>query len=440
MNAFDPWHEKTAFEAALALQERTLSAQDYVGACLDRIEARESEVRAFVHIDRAGALARAKALDGQAIQGGMHGLTVGIKDVFDTHDMPTQGGSRAFEGHQPAQDAACLATLRRAGAVMLGKTVTTELATFPTNGTRNPLNLEHTPGGSSSGSAAAVAAQMVSFATGTQTMGSTVRPSGYCGVTGYKPSYNLIPRRGVWANADSCDTVGLVARDVRDVAFFAAEMARYPQLRLPEDAIALDQTPTIGLCRTHEWALADAPMQQAFDDCARILSAAGARVREIVLPEPYRGMLEAHSTVVHFEMSRGFADILERQAELMRPALLERTLKGLQVSGEQYQQAQRLARQCRQMFDSVLGECDVLFVPGATGEAPRGHEWSGDTRMNQVWTLMHGPALSVTGGHGPHGLPLAMQVVGRIDDDARTLLAAHWIHTRLGSHHAAQRA
>ena len=139
-------------------------------------------------------------------------------------------------------------------------------------------------------------------------------------------------------------------------------------------------------------------------------------------------------------MSRGFADILERQAELMRPALLERTLKGLQVSGEQYQQAQRLARQCRQMFDSVLGECDVLFVPGATGEAPRGHEWSGDTRMNQVWTLMHGPALSVTGGHGPHGLPLAMQVVGRIDDDARTSLAADWIRTRLGSHHAAQRA
>jgi amidase len=175
-------------------------------------------------------------------------------------------------------------------------------------------------------------------------------------------------------------------------------------------------------------------MQRAFEDCRRILTAAGARVQELVLPEPFEGMLQAHTNVVHFEMSRGFADILERHAERMRPALLERTRKGLEVTGEQYQAAQRLARQCRQMFGDVLGHCDVLLAPAATGEAPRGHEWSGDTRMNQVWTLMHGPALSVTGGYGPCGLPLAMQVVGRIDDDARTLLAAHWVDTRLRQH------
>jgi Asp-tRNA(Asn)/Glu-tRNA(Gln) amidotransferase A subunit family amidase len=439
LNHLAAWHQKTAFDAAVALQNRSLSAQAYLGACLDQIDAREPEVHAFAHIAREGAMARAKALDAGAITGGMHGLTIGIKDVFDTYDMPTEGGSRAFAGHQPAQDAAVLATLRRAGAVMLGKTITTELATFPTNGTRNPLNLAHTPGGSSSGSAAAVAAQMVSFATGTQTMGSTVRPCGYCGVTGYKPSYNLMPRRGVWPNADSCDTVGLVARDVRDVAFFAAEMARYPALRLPEDAIALDQTPTIGLCRTHEWERTDEHMRRAFEDCARILRAAGAQVREIVLPDPFKGMLQAHTNVVHFEMSRGFADVLERQSELIRPALLERTLKGLQVSGEQYQQAQTLARQCRQMFGDVLGPCDVLLAPAATGEAPQGQDYSGDTSMNQVWTLMHGPAISVTGGYGPHQLPLAMQVVGRIDDDARTLLAAHWVHTRLAAGLAAGR-
>jgi Asp-tRNA(Asn)/Glu-tRNA(Gln) amidotransferase A subunit family amidase len=428
------WHEKTAYEAALALQSRSLSAEHYVAACLEQMDAREPEVRAFAYIHREGALQRARDLDRQAIQGGMHGLTVGIKDVFDTVDMPTEGGSRAFAGHQPIQDAAVLATLRRAGAVMLGKTVTTELATFPTNGTRNPLNLAHTPGGSSSGSAAAVAAQMVSFATGTQTMGSTVRPCGYCGVTGYKPSYNLMPRRGVWPNADSCDTVGLVARDVRDVAFFAAEMARYPALRLPEGDAALVRAPTIGLCRTWEWERTDEAMRAAFEQSGRALSAAGAKVKDIVLPEPFKGMLAAHTTVVHFEMSRGFADVLERQAELIRPALLERTLKGLQVSGEQYQQAQSLARQCRQMFPDVLGECDVLLVPAATGEAPRGLDYSGDTSMNQVWTLMHGPAISVTGGYGPTGLPLALQAVGRIDDDARTLLAAHWIHTRLQAH------
>lgn len=434
MTSHIAWHEKTAYEAALALQSRSLSAEHYVAACLEQMDAREPEVRAFAYIHREGALQRARDLDRQAIQGGMHGLTVGIKDVFDTVDMPTEGGSRAFAGHQPIQDAAVLATLRRAGAVMLGKTVTTELATFPTNGTRNPLNLAHTPGGSSSGSAAAVAAQMVSFATGTQTMGSTVRPCGYCGVTGYKPSYNLMPRRGVWPNADSCDTVGLVARDVRDVAFFAAEMARYPALRLPEDDAALARAPTIGLCRTWEWERTDEAMRAAFEQSGRALSAAGAQVKDIVLPEPFKAMLAAHTTVVHFEMSRGFADVLERQAELIRPALLERTLKGLQVSGEQYQQAQSLARQCRQMFPDVLGECDVLLVPAATGEAPRGLDYSGDTSMNQVWTLMHGPAISVTGGYGPTGLPLALQAVGRIDDDARTLLATHWIHTRLQAH------
>ncbi len=435
LNHLAAWHQKTAFDAAVALQNRSLSAQAYLGACLDQIDAREPEVHAFAYIHREGALARAKALDAGAIQGAMHGLTIGIKDVFDTYDMPTEGGSPAFAGHQSVQDAAVLATLRRAGAVMLGKTITTELATFPTNGTRNPLNLEHTPGGSSSGSAAAVAAQMVSFATGTQTMGSTVRPCGYCGVTGYKPSYNLMPRRGVWPNADSCDTVGLVARDVRDVAFFAAEMARYPALRLPDDAVALDQAPVIGLCRTHEWERTDEAMRRAFEECGRILRAAGAQVREIVLPEPFKGMLQAHTTVVHFEMSRGFADLVERHSDRMRPALLERTLKGLQVTGEQYQQAQTLARQCRQMLGDVLGPCHVLLAPAATGEAPRGQEHSGDTSMNQVWTLMHGPAISVTGGYGPNGLPLAMQVVGRIDDDARTLLAAHWVHSRLRAHH-----
>lgn len=434
------WHEETAFDAARALQNRSLSAEHYVAACLERIDAREPEVRAFAHINREGSLQRARELDRQAIQGAMHGLTLGIKDVFDTFDMPTEGGSRAFAGHQPVQDAAVIATLRRAGAVMLGKTVTTELATFPTNGTRNPLHLDHTPGGSSSGSAAAVAAQMVSFATGTQTMGSTIRPSGYCGVTGYKPSYNLMPRRGVWANADSCDTVGLVARDVRDVAFFAAEMARYPALRLPEDPALLARAPTLGLCRTWEWERTDEAMRAAFEDSGRTLSAAGARVREIVLPEAFKGLLQAHTTVVHFEMSRGFADVLERQSGLIRPALLERTLKGLEVTGEQYHQAQTLARRCRQMFPDVLGDCDALVVPAATGEAPRGQDYSGDTSMNQVWTLMHGPAISVTGGYGPCGLPLALQVVGRIDDDARTLKAAHWAHLHLQARHARLRS
>jgi len=414
----------SAYDAARALQSRALSARDYAGACLERIDAREPQVRAFAYINKDLVLARARALDAGAIQGPLHGLTLAVKDVFDTWDMPTEGGSAAFAGYQPVQDAACLATARSQGVIIMGKAVTTELATFPTNGTRNPLNLDHTPGGSSSGSVAAVADHMVSFATGTQTMGSTIRPSGYCGVTGYKPSYNLIPKRGVWSNADSCDTVGLVARDVRDVALLAAAMAQYPGLMLPEGP---SDAPTIGLCRTFEWERADEHIHRAFEDSARRLAAAGARVVEIVLPEIFRGMLQAQSAVARFEMGRGFADIMARHGNLIRKPLYDRTVAGMQVSGEEYQVAQTLGRHCRQMFPDVLGGCDVLFVPAATGEAPKGQDYSGDTSMNPVWTFMHGPCISVCGGVGPNGLPLAMQVVGRIDDDARTLRAAHWV-------------
>jgi Asp-tRNA(Asn)/Glu-tRNA(Gln) amidotransferase A subunit family amidase len=420
----------SAYDAARALQSRELSAQDYVGACLERIAAREPEVKAFAYLNKDLALARAKVLDEGAILGPLHGLTLGVKDVFDTWDMPTQGGSDVFAGYQPIQDAACLATVRSQGMVLVGKTITTELATFPPNGTRNPLNLEHTPGGSSSGSAAAVADHMVSFATGTQTMGSTVRPSGYCGVTGYKPSYNLIPRRGVWANADSCDTVGLVARDVRDVALLASAMLQYPGLLLPETE---QGAPVIGICRTFEWERADGHIHEAFADSARRLAAAGAKVVDIVLPEAFRGMRDAQAAVVRFEMGRGFADIMARHGHLMRKPLYDRTAASMEVSGEEYQRAQTLGRRCRQMFTDVLGECDVLFVPGATGEAPKGLDYTGDTSMNQVWTFMHGPCLSVRGGTGPNGLPLAMQVVGRLDEDARTLRAAHWIDTCLKS-------
>ena len=305
----------SAYDAARALQTRALSAQAYVGACLERIEAREPEVQAFAYLNNDLVLARARALDAGAIQGPLHGLTLAVKDVFDTWDMPTQGGSQAFAGYQPVQDAACLATVRSQGVVIMGKSVTTELATFPTNGTRNPLNLAHTPGGSSSGSVAAVADHMVSFATGTQTMGSTVRPAGYCGVTGYKPSYNLIPKRGVWANADSCDTVGLVARDVRDVALLAAAMVQYPGLMLPEEP---SNAPVVGLCRTFEWERADAHIHRAFEDSARRLAAAGARVVEIVLPDAFRGMLQAQADVVRFEMGRGFTDIMVRHGNLIR--------------------------------------------------------------------------------------------------------------------------
>lgn len=420
-----PLWRLSAFEAARRLERRELTALSYAEACLERIAEREPMVQAFAYIDPALVREQARMLDTAASRGPLFGLGVGIKDIFDTRDMPTQGGSEAFRGYQSTTDAAVVALLRNAGAVMVGKTVTAELATFPPNATRNPLNPAHTPGGSSSGSAAAVADFMVPFATATQTLGSTIRPAGYCGVRGYKPSYNLLPRRGVWPNADSVDTVGLIARDVRDLAMLAAAAAHYPALALDDEVAA--QAPVIGMCRTWEWERADVHIHAAFEACRARFISVGAQVVEISLPDSFRGLLQAHRDVAMFEMSRGFADIVAHDAQRIRKPLLERSLAGLQIDPDRYLAAQALGRECRLRLSDVMGRCDVLFAPAATGEAPYGLESTGDTSMNQIWTFLHGPSISLTGGLGPAGLPLAMQVAGRIGDDRRCLRAARWI-------------
>lgn len=421
----------SATDAAKMLATREISAERYLRACLERIDEREKDVRAFAFINRDGALAHARHLDAGAVVGPLHGLTLGIKDVFDTHDMPTQGGSRAFDGYRPSQDAGCIAYARKMGAIMLGKTVTAELATFPSNETRNPLNLAHTPGGSSSGSAAAVADFMVAAATGTQQFGSLIRPAGYCGVVAYKPTYNLIPKRGVWANSDSCDTVGVMARTVPDVALVSSAMIEFPALRAFVDHADRLPAPKVGLCRSYEWDKCEAHMKAAFEVAGGALAAAGAKVTEIHLPERFRGMAVAQALVSNFEMSRGFADVAIRFGDKLRKPLYDRTVAGLKIKGEDYQRAQTLGRECRQLFPDVLGDCDVLLTPAATGEAPKGIEYTGDPIMNGVWSFLHTPSVSVNGGRGPNGLPLGMQVVGRIDDDARVLACAHWVHRHL---------
>ena len=422
----------SATDAAKMLAAREISAERYLRACLERIDEREKDVRAFAFIDRDNALAHARHLDAGAVAGPLHGLTLGIKDVFDTHDMPTQGGSRAFEGYRPGQDAGCIAYARKMGAIVLGKTITAELATFPPNETRNPLNLAHTPGGSSSGSAAAVADFMVAAATGTQQFGSLIRPAGYCGVVAYKPTYNLIPKRGVWANSDSCDTVGVMARTVPDVALVSSAMIEFPGLRAFVDHADRLPVPKVGLCRSYEWDKCDAYMKAAFEAAGGTLAAAGVKVTEIRLPERFRGMAAAQALVSNFEMSRGFADVTIRFGDRLRKPLYDRTVAGLKIKGEDYQRAQTLGRECRQIFPDVLGDCDVLLTPAATGEAPKGIESTGDPIMNGVWSFLHTPSVSVNGGRGPNGLPLGMQVVGRLDDDARVLACAHWIHRHLG--------
>ncbi|MSQ70533.1 MAG: amidase [Betaproteobacteria bacterium] len=417
----------SATEAARLLARRELTAEALVRACLERIAEREAVVQAWVYLDEGQALEQARALDRGALRGLLHGLPVGVKDIFDTHDMPTQYGSPIYQGHRPAADASSVALTRRAGGVILGKTVTTEFATFSPNKTRNPHNPAHTPGGSSSGSAAGVADWMMPLAFGTQTVGSTIRPASYCGIVGYKPTYNLLQKSGVKPEADTLDTIGVFGRTVPDVALFAAGLTDLKNLQA-----GMDRPPRIGLCRTHEWNSVQPDMAAAFDSAGGRLAAAGAVVRDFSLPASFAGLLAAQQEILWYENARCFGDEYLRHPELLTPGLRERCAKGFARDPADYLKALHFSRVCRDKIDDALGDCDVLLAPAATGEAPKGLGSTGDPAMNAVWTVLHTPCVTVPVATGTNGLPLGLQAVGRIGDDGRTLACAQWVHERLG--------
>jgi Asp-tRNA(Asn)/Glu-tRNA(Gln) amidotransferase A subunit family amidase len=419
----------SALEAAHRLSERRITAEALLRACLERIAERESVVGAWAFLDPELALAQARALDRGAIRGMLHGLPVGVKDIFDTCDMPTEYGSRIYAGHRPAADAGIVGLTRMAGGVVLGKTVTTEFATFPPGKTCNPLNPKHTPGGSSSGSAAGVADFMMPLAFGTQTAGSVIRPAAYCGVVGYKPTYNMLARGGIKLGSDTLDTIGVFARSVADAAFFAAALARRPELMLEESPGA---APRVGPCRTLAWPKIEPETGTAMEHAHSLLARAGAPVTEVALPELYSGMAAAQKTIMSYEGAANRSDELRRHPDKLHPRLAESLRQGMAVSGDAYERAQRLAREGRSRLAEVFADCDVLLAPAAPGEAPQGLASTGDPIMNAVWTLLYTPCISVTAMQGPRGLPVGLQVVGRAGDDRRTLAAADWIQRRLG--------
>jgi Asp-tRNA(Asn)/Glu-tRNA(Gln) amidotransferase A subunit family amidase len=410
----------SATEAARRLARREITAEALLRDCLARVDGREGEVRAWQHLAREAALAQARALDRGALRGPLHGLPVGVKDVFDTHDMPTEYGSPIYAGHRPASDAAVVALTRRTGGVVLGKTVTTEFATFHPGPTRNPHNAAHTPGGSSSGSAAAVADFMAALAFGTQTAGSVIRPAAYCGVVGYKPTYNTLPRAGFKNDADSLDTVGVLARRVEDVALFVSALAGRPELNAAPAAPA-----RVGLCRTHQWDRA-LPETVAAVEAAAAQVSKKARVVDVALPPAFAGLLKAQIAVMWYEVAHNLADEFTRHPEKLSAALRERCEIGFAMAPAEYEAAIALGRECRARVGDAFGDCDVLVAPSAPGEAPAGQP-TGDPVMNQVWTLLHVPCITVPAATGPKGLPVGVQIVGRIGDDARTLAAAQWI-------------
>ncbi|HZS81501.1 MAG TPA: amidase [Stellaceae bacterium] len=423
MTGFTPL---SARNAAARIAAGSLSSEELTRICLDRIAEREAVVGAWIHLDPERALAEARRRD-RAGSGPLRGLPIGVKDVMDTHDMPTAYGSPIYAGHRPAADAACVALARAAGAVALGKTVTTEFANAHPGKTANPHNRAHTPGGSSSGSAAAVADGMVPLAFGTQTAGSVIRPAAFCGIVGYKPSFGLIPRTGVKPLADSLDTVGVLARDVADAAFFAAALSNRPEL---EPGAAMP-TPRIKLYRAPEWPQADAATHAAIEAAAERLRRAGAEVTEEGAAPEHQDLGAAHKVIMEYDSAGCLAFERLTHWDQISAILRERLASGAAISGAEYDEAWRIVERARLALPRLLGEADALLVPAAPGEAPRGLASTGDAVFNRCWTMLHAPCVTIPAGRGPNGLPLGAQLVGRVGDDARLLRAAAFLERAL---------
>lgn len=422
-----PLNELTAAEAARRIASNRLTSEALVASCLERIAVREDDVRAWAYIDADLALRQARQLDREPPRSALHGVPVGIKDVIDTANMPTEYNSPIYRGYRPKWDAACVALLRQAGCVILGKTVTTEFANNHPSHTRNPHHSSHTPGGSSSGSAAAVADHMVPLALGTQTGGSTIRPAAYCGVVGYKPSFNSINRAGLKFVAESLDTIGVLARTAEDAALSLQVMSG----RAPPDFTRPHAgAPRVGLCRTPRWQDADDPTHATVERAAAQLAAAGARISDFELPAGSERLFDEHGKIMGYESARALAwEYLNHPGEIsttLRPRLDE----GWQLPREAYDAARSLTRACRRRLADQMRDYDFLLTPGAPGEAPDNLDTTGSSVFNRVWTLFGVPCVTLPCGAGPRGLPLGVQLVGRFDDDVELLAWAHWVeHT-----------
>ncbi len=413
----------SATELARSLNDRSLKAETLTRACLEQIDAHEDQLHAWTHVARDAALARARALDSGPVQGLLHGLPMGVKDIFDTWDMPTAYGSPIYANHQPGTDAAPVALAREAGAVLLGKTVTTEFATFQAGPTRNPHNVDHTPGGSSSGSCAAVAAHMVPLAFGSQTAASIIRPAAYCGVVGYKPSYGLIARAGVKGLSDFLDTIGCVARSVEDVALLTACWSGDKSLL---DLSINSSTPRIGLCRFH-WDGVQPEVRDAMELAAQKLSAAGAKLIDVTLPAGSNELTQAHMDIMAYEAARALADERLRHLDQLSTPLRGVIDKGVAMDWEHYAAQIRKVEQARAAMAQVWRDVDVLLAPSAAGQAPLFTSGTGDPTWCRIWTVLGLPCIHLPFAQSPQGLPVGLQAVGPSASDRQTLAAASWM-------------
>jgi Asp-tRNA(Asn)/Glu-tRNA(Gln) amidotransferase A subunit family amidase len=433
----------SATEAAQRIRDGLLTSEELVQACLERVHGVEPTVQAWTFLDEEHALAQARAADerkrsGEPV-GPLHGVPVGIKDIIDTGDMPTENGTVLHQGRTPRNDAAVVAMLRAAGAVILGKTVTTECAYFSPGKTRNPHNPEHTPGGSSSGSAAAVGAAMVPLALGSQTNGSVIRPAAFCGVYGFKPTHGLIPRTGVLKLSRALDHMGIFARTLDDIALAAEQLVGYdegdpdtrPRARTPFGKISHEEPPIppmLAFVKTPHWDRVSAQAKEAFGELVESL---GDRVEEVDLVSSAAEAWDWHKTIMEADMAAN----LEREwqgRDKLSPQLRSLMERGRETKAVDYQRALRGIPGIVNSFDEMFMErYDAILTPSAAGSAPKGLASTADPAFCTLWTLCGMPAISLPLMHDAGGLPIGVQLVGRRNFDARLLRTARWLAARL---------
>lgn len=445
MDKFDPATANLlgARDARAAIEQGLLSSQELVAACFARIDELEQSIGAWAHLDREVAMAQARAADefrSRGLETGpLHGLPVGIKDIIDTSDYPTERGTLLHQGRRPTQDATLVSLLKEAGAIILGKTVSTEMAVFSPGKTRNPHNPAHTPGGSSSGSAAAVSAAMLALTVGTQTNGSVIRPASYCGVYGFKPSFGRVSRHAVLKQSPPLDTVGVFARSLEDLALIADVLMRYDA---QDSAMLPVAPPCIGkvlaqevpaaqhfaFVRSPVWEQVEQVTKDGLRELIEAVNASREKTVDIVdLPAPFAELHEDHRRVMEADLARNFATEYDTGKTELSAVLREMIERGQQISASDYDAALAKMQTYELLLGEIFDEYDAILTPATPGPAPAGLDATGSPVMNTIWTFCGTPAINVPLLQSPEQLPIGVQVVGAKGDDARLFRSARWL-------------